>query len=48
LNEGETNPTKYTIESATIVLKTPSKTGYDFSGWVDGSGNFARTVTIEQ
>lgn len=27
------NPESYTIESATIVLKKPSRTGYTFEGW---------------
>jgi hypothetical protein len=47
LNTGDVNPTKYSIETPTFVLKTPTKYGYDFSGWVDGSGNFSRNVTIE-
>ena len=36
LNGGENNsknPSIYTIESEDIVLRTPSKTGYDFVGW---------------
>ena len=48
MNTGDTNPDKYTIETPTFTLKTPNKTGYDFSGWVDGSGNFSKIVTIEQ
>ena len=27
------NPTKYTIETATITLANPTKTGYTFDGW---------------
>ena len=34
-----TNPTKYTIESGTITLVDPIKTGYTFTKWVDGDGN---------
>ena len=33
LNTGDVNPTKYTIETPTFVLKTPTKYGYDFS-WI--------------
>jgi uncharacterized repeat protein (TIGR02543 family) len=30
------NPASYTIESS-VALKDPSKTGYDFTGWTEGS-----------
>ena len=30
---GVGNPTSYTIESATITLNAPTKTGYTFTGW---------------
>lgn len=36
-NHGD-NPTGYTQESETIVLKTPNKTGYTFGGWYSDSG----------
>ena len=29
----EDNPESYTVETATVVLKKPSKTGYVFDGW---------------
>jgi uncharacterized repeat protein (TIGR02543 family) len=31
------NPASYTVDSAEIVLKTPTKTGYNFTGWAEGS-----------
>ena len=31
------NPTSYSIESDTITLSNPSKEGYRFDGWYDGS-----------
>ena len=35
-----TNPTTYTVETATIVLSDPAaRTGYTFAGWVDAQGN---------
>ncbi len=33
LAEGETNPVEYTIESAAITLKNPTREGYTFAGW---------------
>ena len=30
------NPTKYTVESETITLAAPTKTGYKFVGWSNG------------
>ncbi len=39
---GESNPDKYTVETNTIVLKKPEKTGFTFSKWTDANGN---TVT---
>ena len=36
LNEGtnnSNNPTSYTVESETLTLYTPTRTGYDFAGW---------------
>mgnify|MGYP004648648895 CR=1 FL=1 len=32
------NPTKYTVETATITLAAPTKTGYNFGGWYENSG----------
>ena len=37
LPSGETNPDKYTIESADITIKNPGKAGYTFAGWNDGT-----------
>lgn len=37
-NGGSCTPTSYNIESATITLPTPAKTGYTFGGWYDNSG----------
>jgi uncharacterized repeat protein (TIGR02543 family) len=31
------NPATYTIESAEITLQAPSRTGYNFTGWAEGS-----------
>ena len=42
------NPTSYTVESATITLNQPAKTGYTFTGWsgTDLTGEDNLTVTI--
>ena len=42
------NPTSYTVESATITLNQPTKTGYTFTGWsgTDLTGEDNLTVTI--
>ena len=37
------NPTSYTIESATIALANPSRTGYTFGGWYTSSDFTAST-----
>jgi len=34
---GVSNPTSYNVDSATIVLNNPSKTGYTFDGWYKDS-----------
>ena len=40
-----TNPTSYTIETATIVLANPgSRTGYTFSGWTLGGSPITQIV----
>ena len=47
LAEGETNPASYTIESAAITLKTPTREGYTFAGWTGTDlGAAAMSVTI--
>lgn len=40
------NPTSYTIESSTITLNNPTKTGYTFTGWT-GTGLNQATITVE-
>ena len=37
-NDGSqvSNPTEYTVETATITLVNPTKTGYNFLGWYEG------------
>ncbi|MBQ7667820.1 MAG: InlB B-repeat-containing protein, partial [Clostridia bacterium] len=43
------NPTSYTIETSTITLKNPTKSGYTFSGWIGSNGSTPQTnVTIPQ
>jgi uncharacterized protein (TIGR02145 family)/uncharacterized repeat protein (TIGR02543 family) len=47
LNSGTNNsgnPTSYTIETPTITLKNPTKTGYSFIGWYAEAG-FTTAVT---
>ena len=36
--EASGNPTTYNVESAPIVLKNPTKMGYDFAGWTGSNG----------
>lgn len=38
------NPTSYNVESPTITLKNPVKTGYTFSGWTGSNGSSAQTT----
>jgi uncharacterized repeat protein (TIGR02543 family) len=37
------NPTSYTIETATILLNKPTKTGYTFVGWTGSNGSESQT-----
>lgn len=48
LPSGKTNPTQYTVETPTITLNNPTKTGYDFTGWsgTDLTGAANKTVKI--
>ncbi len=47
LASGKTNPTSYTIETATFTLNNPAKAGYTFTGWTGSNGTTAQTtVTI--
>ena len=44
---GSGNPSNYTVETSTITLAAPSKTGYSFTGWTGSNGTTAQTsVTI--
>ncbi len=45
MQDGESNPTEYTIESAAITLKNPEKTGYTFKGWT-GTELTAETESV--
>ena len=38
------NPSTYTIETATITLKNPTKTGYTFKGWTGSNGTTPQTT----
>lgn len=40
------NPTEYTVESGSIVLKTPSRKGYEFKGWYSESDFINRVEVI--
>lgn len=43
------NPSTYNIETDTFDLVNPTKEGYSFSGWTEGSGDTLQTrVTIEK
>ena len=48
LNGGSaTNPANYNIETNTITLNNPTRTGYTFAGWTGSNGSTAQTaVTI--
>ena len=41
----ESNPTTYTNESPTIVLNTPTKSGYTFGGWYSNSSFTGNPIT---
>ncbi|GBU26239.1 hypothetical protein R83H12_02934 [Fibrobacteria bacterium R8-3-H12] len=45
LNDGTvaSNPTSYTIETATLTLNNPTKSGYTFSGWTGSNGTTPQT-----
>ncbi|MCL2039485.1 MAG: InlB B-repeat-containing protein [Bacteroidetes bacterium] len=42
---GIMSPTIYTIETPTITLPTPTKTGYNFAGWYNNSGLTGTPIT---
>ncbi|MGN0411959.1 MAG: InlB B-repeat-containing protein [Lachnospiraceae bacterium] len=49
LNAGESNPTKYNVETDTFTLKNPVKTGYDFAGWTSENDTTKETtVSVEK
>lgn len=41
----EANPSNYTIETDTIILREPTKTGYTFIGWYDTEGFSGEKIT---
>lgn len=43
LPDGKTNPTTYTIETATFTLNNPTKSGYIFKGWTGSNGSTPST-----
>ena len=48
LYEGENNtnnPTSYTVETRTITLSSPTKTGYTFGGWYDNANLTGEKIT---
>ena len=48
-NANNSNPTTYTIETATFSLTAPSREGYIFTGWTTAdSEELLETITIEQ
>ena len=43
------NPTSYNIETSSITLKNPTRTGYTFTGWTGSNGSTKQTsVTISK
>ena len=47
LENGKTNPTKYSVESNDITLNNPNKAGYTFDGWSGtGLNGIIKQVTI--
>ena len=50
LDGGEaSNPTEYTVETDSITLNNPEKTGYTFTGWTGSNGEEPqKTVKIEK
>ena len=45
LEQGDTNPEEYTIESEAITLKNPTKEGFEFTGWT-GTDLTEATMTV--
>lgn len=51
LNSGTqnaSNPSKYTVESATITLLSPTRKGYAFGGWYKDSGLKTKVTKIKK
>ena len=44
LKAGESNPSKYTVETEKIILINPNKYGYNFIGWTGSNGTEAEEV----
>jgi len=44
LPSGKTNPTSYNIETATITLNNPTKSGFTFVGWTGSNGSTKQTT----
>ena len=43
LEEGQANPTTYTVETPSFELKNPVRTGYNFAGWTGSNGTTPQT-----
>ncbi len=43
LEEGQANPTTYTVETPSFELKNPVRTGYTFAGWTGSNGTTPQT-----
>ena len=47
LPSGKTNPTSYSVDTASFTLNNPERTGYTFTGWTGSNGTTPQTtVTI--
>ena len=46
LPSGKTNPTSYTVETASFTLNNPTRTGYDFKGWTGSNGTTAQVTVV--
>ena len=48
MNGGENNsenPSTYTVEDDTIILKNPTREHYDFAGWKNGNSSITKIYT---
>ena len=49
LDEGESNPETYTVETETFTLANPTRSGYNFLGWTGSNGETAQIeVSVAQ